>query len=270
LGAKSWNPWKLVEGADGLSSTSKLQWLLWIVVILFAYVILWVIRAKEGDYSAISAIPTNLLAVLGFSTGTAAAAKGITSGYVQSGRSAKVGSAQGATGGVMTDDTGVPELAKVQMVGFTLVAVGIFLATLIHQLVHSPVVTTLPNIDASLLVLMGISQGGYLGKKLVTFGSPTLFPPLPVAAPAPGAVPRQVTVQGSSLGDPGAALQPPGSKLLLDGVPIPVSDWNDTQIVFMLDADSPKTGNPWPRPTKAQLQAITGGQTSNSVSLEIS
>jgi hypothetical protein len=33
---------------------------------------------------------------------------------------------------------------------------------------------------------MGISQGGYLGKKLVTFGTPTLFAPSPLSgAPAP-------------------------------------------------------------------------------------
>ena len=60
------------------------------------------------------------------------------------------------------------------MTGFTFVAVGIFLATVIHQIVANPVVTSLPDIDSSLLVLMGISQGGYLGKKLVTFGAPVL------------------------------------------------------------------------------------------------
>ena len=75
-------------------------------------------------------------------------------------------------GGILRDDTGTPELAKIQMTGFTFVAVGIFLATVIHQIVANPVVTSLPDIDSSLLVLMGISQGGYLGKKLVTFGAP--------------------------------------------------------------------------------------------------
>ena len=42
--------------------------------------------------------------------------------------------------------------------GFTLVVIGIYLATVIHQIVSNPVITSLPNIDASLLVLMGISQ----------------------------------------------------------------------------------------------------------------
>ena len=42
----------------------------------------------------------------------------------------------------------------------------------------------MPDIDSSLLVLMGISQGGYLGKKLVTFGTRTLYTPDP-ARPRP-------------------------------------------------------------------------------------
>jgi len=45
-----WNPWKLVEGADGSASTSKFQWFLWLVVIIFAYTVLWVLRANQGDY----------------------------------------------------------------------------------------------------------------------------------------------------------------------------------------------------------------------------
>jgi hypothetical protein len=39
--------------------------------------------------------------------------------------------------------------------------------TLIHQIVTNPPVVSLPDIDASLMVLMGISQGGYLAKKVV-------------------------------------------------------------------------------------------------------
>ena len=109
--ARAWNPWKLVEGADGRASTSKFQWLLWIVAVIFAYSVLWVLRAKQGDYAAISQIPVNVLTVLGFSTGTAIVAKGITSGYVQTGRIAKPSVAQvggmtnQGTSGVQTGST---------------------------------------------------------------------------------------------------------------------------------------------------------------------
>jgi hypothetical protein len=71
----SWNPLKLAEGADGTTSTSKFQWLIWLIVVLFAYVFLWLLRAREGNYTAINDLPANLLAVLGFSTATAVGAR---------------------------------------------------------------------------------------------------------------------------------------------------------------------------------------------------
>ena len=56
---------KLFEGADGISSTSKFQWLIWLVAILFAYVAVWVLRAKQGNWGAIQNVPKNVLIVLG-------------------------------------------------------------------------------------------------------------------------------------------------------------------------------------------------------------
>ena len=80
--------------------------------------------------------------------------------------------------------------------GFTIIAIGIFLATVVHQIAVGDIKAGLPNIDASLMVLMGISSGGYLGKKLVTFGTPMLYPPNPETGP-PGTA---VTLRGSSMG----------------------------------------------------------------------
>ena len=155
---------------------------------------------SRARYQALSTIPVNLLTVLGFSTATAAAAKGITSGFVQTGKMTKPGALPGEpgknTGGIFQDDGGSPELAKIQMIGFTIIAIGIFLATVIHQIAIGDVTDGLPNIDASLMVLMGISSGGYLGKKLVTFGTPMLYPPSPETGP-PGTT---VTLRGSSMG----------------------------------------------------------------------
>jgi len=251
--------WQLVEGADGRASTSKFQWLLWLAVIVFSYVVLWVLRAKQGDYSAISNIPVNLLTVLGFSTGTAAIAKGITAGYVQLGRIAHPPAVSGAKGGgLIQDDNGVPDLGKVQLMAFTLISVGIFLATLIHQVVSNPVITTMPNIDSSLLVLMGISEGGYLGNKLVTGNAPVLYLPIPPAA-GPG---TSVTVAGANLGSPAVGSAPPaGAQLLLDGAPVMTTDWSPTQISFTVPADQ--------KASMVDLSAIVMGQTSNSVPLDI-
>ena len=253
--------WQLVDGADGRASSSKFQWLLWIVVIAFAYTVLWVLRAKQGDYTAISQVPVNLLTLLGFSTGTAAAAKGITAGYVQSSKLAKPVAGNDAKGGLLQDDSGVPDLGKLQMIAFTLIAVGVFLWTLIHQIASTPVITGLPNVDSSLLVLMGISQGGYLGKKLVTFSSPVLYPPAPLTA----IVGQSVTVTGANLGTPSANSAPPaGAQLTIDGVPVADPQWGQAAIVFAVPGPAPAS------PRKAQLAVLVMGQKSNSVTLTIS
>jgi len=293
--ARAWNPWKLVEGADGRASTSKFQWMLWIVAVIFAYSVLWVLRAKQGDYRAISQIPVNVLTVLGFSTGTAIVAKGITSGYVQTGRIAKANVAQvgassnqiatgaqtgstqmgniqsggaggGPQGGVLTDDSGMPELAKIQMIGFTLISLGIFLSTLVHQVASTPVVTAVPDIDSSLLVLMGISQGGYLGKKLVTIGTPTLYQ----ADPPQAATGAAVTLTGANLVAPPPGLTaPPGGQLLMNGAPVPTRSWSNNAISFTIPFANPVGGGQWAAGEQVPVSVVVNGQTSNSVSLTV-
>jgi hypothetical protein len=271
------NPWKLVEGADGAASTSKFQWFLWLIVIFFGYTAIWVLRAEQGNFSALGEIPANLLTVLGFSTGTAAAAKGITSGYVQSGRVSKTtpaqataaqaaggpaagGQAASAKGGILSDDSGVPELAKIQMVGFTFIAVGVFFITVLHQILTNDVAAGLPNIDSSLMVLMGISNGGYLGKKLVTFGTPTLYPPSPAHGPA---TTTEVTLSGTNLGSAS------GSQLLLNGEAIEAT-WSGNSITFTVPAANPAGNAAWTTQNNVvQLSVSTMGQTSNSVSFTV-
>jgi hypothetical protein len=241
---KSPDPLKVIRGKDGAASTSKFQWAVWLVVILFAYVFLWFIRTREGDWSAISSIPAHLLTVLGFSTLTAIGAKGIVVGYTGAGSLAKGDATNPATktatpkGGLLSDDNGAPELAKIQMVAFTFVAVGIFLYDVYHSAKGSHPHAKLPDIDSSLLVLMGISQGGYLGKKLVT----TTTPLLSTLNPKPAWVGASMSLQGASFGQGGGS-----SRLLLDGAAIPTVKWTDSEIAFLVPDHYPKAGEEdWP------------------------
>jgi hypothetical protein len=253
-----WRAWKLAEGADKKLSTSKFQWFLWLFPVLFAYLVLWIIRAFGGEYAAITDVPANLMVVIGLSTGTALAAKGITVGYVDTGRIDKPSDGANQPGGLLTDDSGFPELAKIQMMGFTFIAVGIFIATLIHQLRGNPVNTELPDIDTSLLVLMGLSQGGYVGKKLVSVTTPVLYAPVPPEA-APGA---EVTLNGASLGSAQGT-----SRLLLDGQDIPATTWSETSIKFSVPAAHPSGA--WPQGPVHLVVDVGGGRRSNDVVLAV-
>jgi hypothetical protein len=140
-------------------------------------------------------------------------------------------------------------------VGFTFIAVGIFLITVFHQIFTNDVTAGLPNIDSSLMVLMGISTGGYLGKKLVTFGTPTLYPPSPPSGPKG----TPVTLGGANLGSGS------GNQLLLDSLAIGTTGWTNASIQFTVPPVHP-SGSAWTSAEQTvQLAVSTAGQMSNSV-----
>jgi hypothetical protein len=227
-------PWTVIDGADGRPSTSKFQWTIWTAIVLFAYSAIYFARARNGSWEALPDVPPNILIVLGFSTTTMVVAKGITTQFVANGRVVKPA---GTQGGLLTDDGGQSDLSKVQLVMWTLLAIGIYLATVVKQVSAVAAGSSvqgsnagLPDIDASLMVLMGLAQGGYLGKKLVTATQPA-----PTSVSPPRAAAGQViTVAGSGFG----ALQGTSSLTLNDN-PVNVSAWSDTKIVFALPRQLP-------------------------------
>ena len=185
VATRSWNPYRIAEGKDGRTSTSKAQITLWTLVVIPCYAALFTANWRTGHIGSTLSMPANLLAALGIGTATAVGAKAL---YV--GAPEKQGKAGGDDhGGLLTDDTGFPELAKIQLVGWTLLAIGIFCIRVIHAL-RVPDAThavAMPDIDPALLTLMGIGHAGYFGKKVidrqnaVTPTPPTLPPPTAAA-----------------------------------------------------------------------------------------
>lgn len=164
------NPYRLAEGYDGRTSTSKAQFLLWTAIVVPCYAALFTANWRTGHVDASLKMPDNLLAVLGISVATAVGAKAL---YAVGDAPKQKKAAPGAhgKGGLVTDDTGFPDLAKVQLVAWTLLAAGIFCIRVIHELRvtlgGTGHVAAMPDLDAALLTLMGISHAGYVGKKAV-------------------------------------------------------------------------------------------------------
>jgi hypothetical protein len=279
------NPLRLVVGDDGRPSTSKLQWFLWTVVVVFSYVSIYAARASRGYYEAVDYIPYNLLLAMGLSIGTMVAAKAITTSYVSSGQVNKppvpaqpvtpaAGSppaaagmtpparAAAGVGAVLKDDDGAPDLSKIQLIAWTLIAIGVYLYTVFHVVpeilnLKPPLPTAdkvpgLPNIDAALMVLMGLGQGAYLGKKLVTTDTPRLFG----LAPSSGPVGTTVTISGASFGEGQG-----GNTVTIDGAPniSRATEWHDSQIKFDIPATRP-SGDPVVKGEKLDIGLIVNGQ----------
>lgn len=185
------NPLALAMGADGIPSASKFQNLLWTLVFVFSYVLLWSARAAKGDLAALTDIPANIIIAMGLSIGTMMAAKGIKVAQVEAAlvsppentdTPAKNGggprSAAGVAGLLAKDDLVSPDLTKIQMLAWTVIAGSIYLlqvwqvyasysACVPLQAQRACSFPGFPDIDTTLMVLMGLGQGAYIGFKAV-------------------------------------------------------------------------------------------------------
>lgn len=255
LTAGTWDLRKLVEGSDGHPSTSKLQWFIWTVVVLFSYVVIYAARVYDGDITPISDIPQNLLIAMGFSITSMVAAKGITASYVANGQLSKPQADAGTTGlgAVVTDDTGAPDLSKIQIMAWTLIAVVTYLIRVIQE-VHAGSPLNIPDIDPALMVLMGLGHGAYLGKKLVTTSTPRITG----ISPGQGSPGTAVALTGNAFGG-----SQDGSLLTFDGQPVypPGLVWGDTQISFRMPATQ-HNGLPWSPGQRVLVGVTVNGQES--------
>jgi hypothetical protein len=196
--------WALAMGEDGRPSTSKLQMLIWTAAVTFAFLAIFEIRFSGGFHDAVPKVPDSLLIAMGISVVTAVSAKAIA---VNSANNQDDGGnapgalaaaapvlgppapapapalgaavAQQSKSGILCDDLGRPDLGKVQLMLWTVVAVGVFLAN-VFALIKDPTcppaggapcnvsleTLALPDIGATLMILMGLGHGAYLGKKI--------------------------------------------------------------------------------------------------------
>lgn len=169
------NSWQLLDGVDRRVSISKFLWLTWIVAIFCCYTISFVLHARAKDYSIDSPIPVNLLIVYCLIASTAAADKAITNAHIRGNRlwlATPADSPGGRVpGNLFRDEFGRLDLAKVQMMSFTLAAAGIFVGTFGRQVVSSPSAAAPVDLSTSLVILIGVSQASYLSRKSVTAAS---------------------------------------------------------------------------------------------------
>jgi len=251
---------KLWYGDDDKPSTSKFQFALWTAVVLFVfgtYAALYLINQITIDTTATCSFPRNIWIVLGLSGLTAVAAKGITVGQLAGGRKTE----QSAGGGLVTSDEGVPDLTKVQLVTWTLLAIGVYLWQFFNSLgdISIDALTSspschMPDIDTTLMVLMGLSQATYLGTKFVSTDTARITS----ITPANGPRGTSITIGGAGFGD-----AQHGNLVTIDNTPISVpTTWTETQVTFAI----PQNNNGVPlAPGPHTIGLLVGGQVSLGV-----
>ncbi len=277
------------DGGGGLS-ISKFQFFAWTVVVGYAYAMLYAARlAVTGDPHPITSIPGNVLLAMGFSITTAVAAKAITVNNISTGRiTQQAGSPAAVTAASLITSDDVPDLNKIQMLFWTLVGTTIFVIQA-HSGVYDAVFCTnapeshcFPNIDTSLMLLMGLSQASYLGGKLTSVNAPAIVSISPssvriadltafasgFAMPAPGGpapAPVAVTISGSNFGDEQAE-----SQVLINDAPLwggKITKWSDASIIFTLPP-SRLDGSAW-TPMAVDVNVQVSGAKANPQKLSL-
>src|ERR1051325_373821 len=137
-----------IDGVRPPSSLAPAQMAWWFLLIVIGYDLIWLVT---GDPDTIQ---PSLLGLMGISAVTAIAAAAIPSTRPKRPSS-------GFWNDLVSDERGSVALDRVQIVVWTVILGGIFLYSVIWDL-------SMPEFNATLLALMGISSGTYLGFKLPT------------------------------------------------------------------------------------------------------
>lgn len=265
--------WNIAVGADGRASTSKFQMLLWLIVVLFGYVVVMTARVQHGQADPLSNIPPNVLLALGLSIGTATVAKAVTTSNIDNMREVRETKVTGkGLAPLVQSDDDTPDLAKIQLLAWTVVAIGVYLNLLVTGVngaidaftkaaasVPPPAFSLeLPDIDASLLVLMGIGSGAYIGRKLITGATPFITS----ISKSPAAPGETLSLTGANFGAAG--------RLVLAGreMQAGVTSWTDTRVEFVAPQPDPARNWAVDTPLKLVVQAPSG-ESANSVHLTL-
>jgi hypothetical protein len=165
--------------------------------------------------------------------------------------------ADGVGAVVLTDD-GQADLSKIQTLVWTFIAIVAYLYAVTSTVAQinasaDPASIPFPDIDRVLMVLMGLGNAAYIGKKLVSTETPRLGGLSPVSGPKR----TEIKLSGNAFG----AAQG-GSKITIDGVEVVETPkaWTDTLITFLVPERHPN-GNDWVAPQTIQIGVTVGGRT---------
>ena len=139
------------ETSERSYSLARTQMAFWFLLVISSYLFIWVITWEDNSVS------DSILALIGISAGTALGATAID---VRTGKpgEAPISPKENFFKDILSDENGI-SLHRFQMVSWTIVLGIIFISSVYRNL-------AMPEFSGTLLTLMGISSGTYLGFKI--------------------------------------------------------------------------------------------------------
>ena len=192
----------IIRTDDWDPSLSIFQFLLWTIVLIFAFLAVYLIRIFGGiSAPPQGGIPVNLLALTGISVGVPIASNVISSYKYSPAKLSKERPPPDQMPGYsdMLKEYGKPTLSRFQMFGWTWIGIGIYLFVFFSKITEMSIQVqnlTLPDIDPTLVVLMGLSQTAFLGGKTVASKME-----ITNIVPAEGETGKPIQIFGSNFGN---------------------------------------------------------------------
>lgn len=154
----------------GYPTLSKFQFLLWTLVIAFVFLAIQITRIAATDFAVsseylIQDIPENLLVLMGISVAVPIiSSKSTDEKKICEQDDDDISSSFGM---MFYNKQGNLDLARLQMFLWTIIGIVIYLYIVFDQFIvlNNANDLFLPDVSPTLLILMGLSQGAYLGSK---------------------------------------------------------------------------------------------------------
>jgi hypothetical protein len=170
------HPLIFIVGMDNRYSNSKAQIALWFLLLISSYVAAMVLRVWYAGWDFLGAvnIPENLLLLSGLSALTYGGAKAITTSKVDAAPPANplaptktVAQSPSFLKDLCQNDAGNFDFGDFQMLVVVCLAVVTYLLLFFHffETVTFVKSITLPDVDTTILSVVGLGQGAYLAKK---------------------------------------------------------------------------------------------------------
>lgn len=163
---------EVVNGVDGRASTSKFQFLLWTSIVLWAYPTLVARGFQDGAVPGFLAIPGNVMLLMGLGVGTYVGAKLIAGHRGFRAKTYRAPDGPASLRYLVVEDDETVSLPKAQIMAWTFLIAGIYVASVLKAATGSAVPTSLPGVDDAALGLLGLSHAGYLTVKGVVATQP--------------------------------------------------------------------------------------------------
>lgn len=136
------------EGVKPPYSLGRAQMAWWFFLVVLSFSFIWLVT---GDRDT---IPPSVLGLMGISAATAVVAAATSRDESESSRASA-----GWWRDLVSDERGTVALERLQVIVWTLVLSGVFVTSVVWYL-------SMPDFNATLLALMGISSGTYLGFRI--------------------------------------------------------------------------------------------------------